>query len=630
MSDQPGLPVHKEVEEKENVVIRFCGDSGDGMQITGSRFTETAAVVGNDIATLPDYPAEIRAPAGSLAGVSGYQINFSSRDIRTPGDAPDVLVAMNPAALKANLRDLKEGGILLVNSDAFNEANLQHAGYKDNPLTDESLKPYRLYQLPITTLTGRALENTGLTKKEIDRCKNFFALGIMFWMYGRPLEDTIRWIQKKFANKPHLAEANITALKSGFHFGETTDVFEKHYRVAKAVLPSGTYRHITGNEATALGFIAAAQLASKQLLYASYPITPASDILHELSKHKNFNVKTCQAEDEIAAAGVALGAAFTGAIGLTGTSGPGLALKSETVSLAIMMELPLLIVNVQRGGPSTGLPTKTEQADLYQALYGRHGESPIAVVAPATASDCFTMAIEAVRIALTYMTPVLYLSDGYLANGAEPWKIPDIESLPKITVNHPTEKEGYLPYKRDPKTMARPWAIPGTPGLEHRLGGLEKQDQTGNVSYDPVNHEHMIHTRAKKIERIGEDLPPVPIFGKEKGDILVVGWGGTYGAITSAVEELQKEGLSISSIHLRHLNPFPPNLPSLLTRFKTVIVPELNLGQLAGILRSRFLVPARSINKTQGQPFKIQEIIHGIKNIIAEGEDKSWPKPVAL
>lgn len=619
-----GPNMKKEIEEKDSVVIRFCGDSGDGMQLTGSRFTETAALVGNDIATLPDYPAEIRAPAGSLAGVSGYQINFSKKDILTPGDAPDVLVAMNPAALKTNIDDLKDGGMLIVNSDVFTEENLRQAGYEKNPLEDGSLSKFGLHQVPISMLTTKALEATGLSKKEMERCKNFFALGLMFWMYTRPLEHSIEWVQSKFKLKPDLANANVIALKTGYHFGETTELFRKSFRVEKAKLPSGTYRHITGNEATALGFIAASQLAGKPLLYASYPITPASDILHELARHKKFAVKTCQAEDEIAAAGMALGAAFTGSIGLTGTSGPGLALKSETISLAIMMELPLVVINVQRGGPSTGLPTKTEQADLLQSLYGRHGESPIAVIAPSTPSDCFDMAIEAVRIALTYMTPVIYLSDGYLANGAEPWKIPKIEDLPKIVVTHPKNPEGFLPYNRDPKTLARPWAIPGTPGLEHRLGGLEKKDGSGNVSYDPKNHEQMVHLRAEKIARVSDSIPPLKVFGKKEGEILVVGWGSTQGAITSAVEQLQKTGLAISSVHIKYLNPFPKNLEAILNNFETIVVAELNTGQLALVLRSHFQAKIRSICKVQGQPFKINEIVQGIQQILNKGETSAW------
>ncbi|EKD42174.1 MAG: hypothetical protein ACD_73C00286G0003 [uncultured bacterium] len=616
MSSETPLQVHHEVEEKEEVVIRFCGDSGDGMQVTGSRFTQTTAILGNDLATLPDYPAEIRAPAGSLAGVSGYQIAFSSRDIKTPGDAPDVLVAMNPAALKTNLLDLKEGGILIVNSDAFIPANLEQAGYSSNPLEDNSLVKYRIHQIPISTLNAAALQATGLGRKDVERCKNFFALGLMFWLYDRPMEDTIAWVKSKFANKIEIADANIMALKGGYNFGETTDMFKKSYRVAKAKLPQGTYRHITGNEATALGCIAAGQLAKKELIYSTYPITPASDILHELSKHKNYGVKTLQAEDEIAAMGMTIGASFAGALSFTGTSGPGLALKSEALSLALMMELPLVVVNVQRGGPSTGLPTKTEQSDLLQAYFGRHGEAPLPIVAPATSSDCFEMAIEAFRMAVKYMTPVIYLSDGYLANGAEPWLVPDVSKMAPIESHHPQIAEGFKPYARNEKTLARPWAIPGTPGLEHRLGGLEKQDVTGTVSYDSNNHERMIHLRAAKIAGMVQDVPAVKAYGEPSGDVLIIGWGSTYGAITTAVERMQKEGMKISSIHLRYLNPLPQNLGDVISKFKKVIIPEMNMGQLAMILRAHYLVDAQSLTKVKGQPFKIQEIIDGIKSIL--------------
>ena len=538
---------------------------------------------------------------------------------------------MNPAALKTNINDLKEGGILIANHDSFTETTLKQAGYEQNPLEDGSLKKFAVYNLPITTLNTNALEESSLTKKEKERCKNFFALGIMFWLFQRPMEVTIKWVDQKFKAKPELAAANVQALKSGYHFGETTELFKKSYRVAKARLDPGTYRRITGNEATALGFVAAGQLAKKEILYASYPITPASDILHELSRHKNFGIKTCQAEDEIAAIGMAIGASFAGSIGITGTSGPGLALKSEALSLAIMMELPLVVIDVQRGGPSTGLPTKTEQSDLLQAMFGRHGESPVAIVAPATPGDCFMMAIEAVRIATEAMTPVILLSDGYLANGAEPWKLPNLSEISPIEIKHPTTATEFFPYKRNDETLVRPWAIPGTPGLEHRLGGLEKHDVTGNVSYDPQNHEHMTKIRYEKIQRLSETIPPLKIFGKEEGDTLVVGWGGTYGAITSAVEQLQNEGVSISSIHLRYLNPFPKNLKEILNNFDDIIVPELNMGQLASILRARFLVHAKPINKMQGQPFKVQEIIDGIKKLTKKEGVSKWPKqPLAV
>ncbi len=567
-------------QEIDSVVIRFAGDSGDGMQLTGTQFTNTSAVLGNDISTLPDYPAEIRAPAGSLPGVSAFQLNFSSHDIRTPGDQPDVLVAMNPAALKTNLRDLPHGGLLVVNQDAFNDRNLERAGYSSNPLEDGSLKDYRVLALPISSLNQKALEGLSLTNKEKDRSKNIFALGMMYWMYDRPMETTIQWIDKQFGKNPEVAKANVLALKAGFHLAETAEVISTHYKIRPARLKPGKYRNIMGNTATAIGFVTAAELAKTPLLYCSYPITPASDILHELSKLKNFGVRTVQAEDEIAAIGAAIGGAFGGCIAMTGTSGPGLALKSEALNLAVMAELPLIILDIQRGGPSTGLPTKTEQADLLQAMFGRNGESPVPVLAPATPADCFRMAIEAVRLAVKYMTPVLYLSDGYLANGSEPWLIPDRADLPSIEIRHPdhaqAEGEKFLPYLREAKTLARPWAIPGTPGLEHRIGGLEKEDRTGNVSYDPMNHEKMVHLRADKVAAIAQDIPDVEVFGPPEGEVLVVGWGSTYGAITTAVERLQREGASVSSAHLRYLNPFPKNLESVLKNFDKILVPELN------------------------------------------------------
>jgi 2-oxoglutarate ferredoxin oxidoreductase subunit alpha len=606
----------KEKKDLQEVTIRFAGDSGDGMQLTGTQFTNTSAVFGNDISTLPDFPAEIRAPAGSLPGVSGFQLHFSSRDIRTPGDEPNVLVAMNPAALRVNLADLEAGGILIVNSDAFNANNLKKAGYANNPIEDGSLSGYRLFSLPITSLNANALTETKLTKKEIDRCKNFFALGILYWLYDRPMKVTLDWIDMRFKKTPELAKANALSLKAGYYYGETTELFTTHYRVEKARLAPGKYRNITGNEATAIGLVTASQLAGRPLFYASYPITPASDILHELSKHQNFGVKSFQAEDEIAAMGAAIGASFSGYLGLTGTSGPGLCLKSEGLNLAVMTELPVVVVDVQRGGPSTGLPTKTEQADLLQAMYGRNSESPVAIVAPSTPGDCFTMAIEAWRIAIKYMTPVLYLSDGYLANGSEPWRIPKVEDLPKIEVNFRTEAEGFFPYLRDEQTLARPWAIPGTPGLEHRIGGLEKQNITGNVSYDPENHDLMVRLRAEKIARIANEIPDVEVLGEREGEVLVVGWGGTYGALTAAVEECRARNLSVSSIHLRYLNPFPKNLGDILGRFEKILVPELNLGQLSMLLRSKFLVPAISFTKVKGKPFKISEIIDKIEETL--------------
>lgn len=613
----------KDIEELQDVVIRFAGDSGDGMQLTGTQFTKTTAVLGNDIATLPDYPSEIRAPQGSLAGVSAFQINFSSRDIRTPGDDPNVLVAMNPAALKTSLKDLVEGGILVINEDAFNAQNLAKAGYATNPLEDSALSRYLVYRIPITTMTVSALKDSGISKKEMDRSRNFFALGLMFWLFQRPMDITVEWIRKKFSKDKNIAEANVLALAAGYNYGENAEVIKKHYRIAPAKNVPGTYRNITGNEAAALGFLTAAKLANTPLFYGSYPITPASDILHELSKHKNFGVLTLQAEDEIAAMGATIGASFAGLMALTGTSGPGLSLKSEAMGLAVMTELPMVIANVQRGGPSTGLPTKTEQSDLLQAMYGRHSECPLAVVAPATSADCFQMAVEAFRIAVKFMTPVIYLSDGYLANGTEPWRIPEIDSLPKIEVKHPTDPASFKPYARDEKTLSRPWAIPGTPGLEHRIGGLEKLNIQGTVSHDPANHDVMMHLRAEKIERIADHIPLQEVFGKPEGKVLVVGWGGTYGAITSAVEELQKE-YSVSSIHIRYLNPFPKNLGEILSKFETIIVPELNLGQLAHLLRAKYLVEAISFPKVQGQPFKIREIIDGIKKIMETKGGSSW------
>ncbi len=608
----------KKTEELESVVIRFAGDSGDGMQLTGGQFTNTSAVLGNDISTLPDFPAEIRAPAGSLPGVSAFQLNFSSSEIRTPGDQPDVLIAMNPAALKTNIKDVHHGAIVIINEDAFIPRNLERANYESNPLEDDTLKNYRVYRIPISTLNQNALVDIDISGKAKDRCKNFFALGMMYWMYERPLDVTIEWIKKKFAKNELVVEANIKALKAGFHYAETAEVISTHYKIQPAQLKPGKYRNIMGNEATALGLVTASTLAKTPLVYASYPITPASDILHELSKRKNFGVKTLQCEDEIAAIGAAIGAAFGGSIGLTGTSGPGLALKSEALNLAIIVELPLIVLNIQRGGPSTGLPTKTEQSDLLQAMFGRNGDSPLAILAPCTPGDCFHMALEAVKIAVKYMTPVIFLSDGYLANGSEPWMIPDYQSLDPIEVKHPQlTSEKFLPYLRNESTLARPWAIPGTPGLEHRIGGLEKEDVTGNVSYDPQNHEKMTHLRAAKIQAITQDIPDLEVLGKPEGDVLVVGWGSTYGAIYSAVEKLQKQGASVSSIHLRYLNPFPKNLESILGSFRRVLVPEMNMGQLAMILRAKYLIDCQTLNKVQGQPFKISEITAGIEKLLS-------------
>jgi 2-oxoglutarate ferredoxin oxidoreductase subunit alpha len=611
----------RDVRELDRVTIRFAGDSGDGMQLTGTQFTRTAAVFGNDISTFPDYPAEIRAPAGSLPGVSGFQISFSASDIHTPGDAPDVLVAMNPAALKANLVDLPAGAAIIVNADAFTAANLSKAAYAANPLSDGSLKAYKVFEVPISKLNAAALEGLDMTGKQIDLTKNFFALGLMFWLYERSMEPTLRWIDEKFGARPVIAEANRRALQAGFAFGDTTEMFHTTYRVPKAKLPPGTYRNITGNEATGLGFLAASQLAKRPLFYGSYPITPASDILHQLSAYKSFGVKTFQAEDEIAAMGATIGAAYGGSLALTGTSGPGMALKTEAMGLAVMTELPVVIVNVQRAGPSTGLPTKVEQADLFQAIYGRNGESPIPVVAPATPGECFSMAIEASRIALKYMTPVIYLSDASVANGAEPWRVPELHDLPDISVPNVTASEGrFMPYERDPETLSRPWALPGTPGLEHRIGGLEKADRTGMVSYDGDNHHKMVGLRAAKVAGIAKDIPPLEVLGPEQGDLLILGWGSTYGALRSATEILLAKGRSVAHAHLRYLFPFPANTGDVLRRYKTVLVPELNLGQLWFVIRGTYLVDAVAYGRVLGKPFRIAEIVDEAERLLAERE----------
>ncbi|MCA9672701.1 MAG: 2-oxoacid:acceptor oxidoreductase subunit alpha [Myxococcales bacterium] len=605
--------------ELDRVTIRFAGDSGDGMQLVGSHFTTTSAVIGNDVQTLPDFPAEIRAPAGSLPGVSAFQISFAAEDIFTPGDRPDVLVAMNPAALKANLSELPRGATIIVNDDEFNKANLKKAAYEENPLDTDALDGFTVHRVPITSMTTRALEDSDLTAQQKARCKNFFALGLMYWLFDRPLDSTLDMINEKFATRATLREANVAVLKAGHAYGETTEMFHETFHVPPAELEPGLYRNITGNAATALGFLAASQQAGTPLFYGSYPITPASDVLHELARFKNFGVKTFQAEDEISAVCATVGAAWGGALALTGTSGPGLALKGEAVGMAVMVELPMVIINVQRGGPSTGLPTKTEQADLLQAIYGRNGESPLCIVAPCTPSDCFTMAIEAFRIAVKHMTPVIYLSDGYLGNGAEPWKIPDVASLPAIKVAYatqPGEGEEFLPYKRD-EWLARPWAIPGTEGLEHRIGTLEKQDLTGNVSYDPANHQHMTDLRAAKIERIADDIPPLEAFGGDSGELAVVGWGGTYGALRSAVTRAQRRGAKVSHIHLRHLNPMPKNTGELLSRFDKVLVAELNCGQLRALLRAKFLIDCAGLNKVAGQPFRVSEVEAKIDELCA-------------
>jgi 2-oxoglutarate ferredoxin oxidoreductase subunit alpha len=607
-----------QIEELERVTIRFAGDSGDGMQLAGLQFTNTSAVFGNDVSTLPDFPAEIRAPAGSLPGVSSFQVSFSSFDIYTPGDAPDVLIAMNPAALKTNLGDLPKGGTIIVNADEFTEANLKKADYAENPLENGSLAGYRVIKVPVTTLNSRALKDSGLTVQQIDRSKNFFALGLMFWLYERPIEPTLRWIEDKFSKNPVVANANVATLKAGFHFGETAELFPVHYRVPKAHLSPGRYRNITGNEATALGFLTASKLAGQPLFYASYPITPASDILGELARFKNYGVKTMQAEDEIAAVGAAIGASFGGALALTGTSGPGLALKSEGIGLAVMTELPLVIAHIQRSGPSTGMPTKTEQTDLLQVMFGRNGESPVAIVAPATPSECFKMAIEAFRIATKYMTPCVFLSDGYLGSGSEPWRIPAFADLPKIDIKYATDPATFKPYVRDPETLARPWAIPGTPDLEHRIGGLEKSDVLGNVSYDAENHWRMVQYRAEKIARIARDIPDLEVMGDREGELLVLGWGSTYGPIVTAVQRARAKGLSVSCAHLRYLNPFPENLGEVVSRFQQVLIPELNLGQLRMLIRSRYLVDAVGLNRVTGRPLKINEIETKINELVKQ------------
>jgi 2-oxoglutarate ferredoxin oxidoreductase subunit alpha len=613
---EPALPI----QELERVTIRFAGDSGDGMQLTGTQFTRTAAVFGNDISTLPDFPAEIRAPAGSLPGVSGFQISFSSSAIHTPGDEPDVLVAMNPAALKTNIGDLPPGGALIVNSDAFTPANLSKAAYATNPLTDGSLKPFTTFEVPISTLNELSLDGLEMTSKQKDLTKNFFALGIMFWLYERSMDPTLAWIDSKFGARPVIAEANKRALKAGYAFGETTEIFHTHYRVRPANLPAGTYRNITGNEATSLGFLAASKLADRPLFYGSYPITPASEILHQLSGYKAFGVKTFQAEDEIAAIGAAIGASYGGALGMTASSGPGIALKSEAMGLAVMVELPLVVIDVQRAGPSTGMPTKNEQADLLQVMFGRNSDSPLPIVAPATPGECFDLAIEAARIALKYMTPVVYLSDAFLATGSEPWKIPSLADLPRIGVPNAVRGEGpFQPYLRDADTLARPWAVPGTAGLEHRIGGLEKADITGNVSYDPDNHHRMQTLRAAKVAGIATDIPPLDVYGPESGELLILGWGSTYGAIRSAVETLREAGRSVAHAHLRHLNPFPANTEAVLRSYRKVLIPEVNLGQLLLLVRGMYLIDAIGYDRVRGKPFRIAEIVAEAERVLAEG-----------
>ncbi len=594
-------------QERETITICFAGDSGDGMQLTGDQFTVTSALAGNDVSTFPDFPAEIRAPAGTLPGVSGFQVSFSHHDIYTIGDIVDVLVAMNPAALRVNHRDLKKGGILIVNSDNFSENDLRKATYAENPLESDSLKDYRVYGVPLSSLTLKAVEEVGLSKRQAERCKNLFALGMIFWLFDRPMEHTLKWIESKFSKLPLIRQANQLALDAGYNYGITME-FAEHYKVKPATLPPGVYRQITGNQALALGSVAAAVQAKRPLLLSSYPITPASDILHELSGYQNFGIKTFQAEDEISAICATIGAAFGGILGLTTSSGPGILLKGEGISLAVTAELPLVVIDVQRAGPSTGMPTKTEQADLLMAINGRHGECPVVVIAPQTPGDCFYIMVEAYRLALKYMTPVMVLSDGYLANGAEPWMLPEIEDLPNLEPTFHTDPEGFTPYLRNPETLARAWAVPGTPGLEHRLGGLEKDSVTGNVSYDPLNHQKMVDTRAAKIKGIARDLPLLQVRGPKQGDLLVLSWGGTYGSVISAVEALQAEGKAVASAHLRYLYPLQRNLGDLLKNYKRVLVPELNLGQLCQILRSEFLIDAIPFNKVQGKPFLVSEL----------------------
>ncbi|MGW1991219.1 2-oxoacid:acceptor oxidoreductase subunit alpha [Embleya sp. NPDC001921] len=615
----------KQVKQLDRVVIRFAGDSGDGMQLTGDRFTSETATFGNDLSTLPNFPAEIRAPAGTLPGVSSFQLHFADHDILTPGDAPTVLVAMNPAALKANIRDLPRGAEIIVNTDEFSKRAMAKVGYANSPLEDGSLDAYNVHAIPLTTLTVGSLAEFEISKKDAERAKNMFALGLLSWLYHRPTEATIAFLRKKFAKLPVIAEANVAAFKAGWNFGETTDDFAVSYEVAPAKLPAGTYRNITGNLALSYGLVAAGQLSELPVYLGSYPITPASDILHELAKHKNFGVRTFQAEDEIAGIGAALGASFGGALGVTTTSGPGVALKSETIGLAVSLELPLLIVDVQRGGPSTGLPTKTEQSDLLQAMFGRNGEAPVPIVAPQTPSDCFAATIEAARIALKYRTPVFLLSDGYLANGSEPWRLPETSELPDLRVEFATEPnqempdgtKEFWPYKRDPETLARPWAVPGTPGLEHRIGGIEKADGIGSISYDPANHDLMVRTRQAKVDGIANDIEPLWV-DDATGDakVLVIGWGSTYGPIAAGVRRVRAAGGKVAQAHLRHLNPFPANTAEVLASYDKVIVPEMNLGQLALLLRGKFLVDAMSYTQVRGLPFKSEELAHVIQEVI--------------
>ncbi len=606
---------------KHAVTVRFAGDSGDGMQLTGEQFTNASALMGNDIATFPDFPAEIRAPIGTLPGVSSFQIQFSDTMIFTAGDVADVLVAMNPAALKVNLHNTKKGGLIIANEDAFTEANLKKATWESNPFEGEALKDFQVIKVPLSTLTRNALTELGLRPIESDRCKNFFALGMMFWMYDRSMDYTLTWIQNKFKKRPEIARANEMALKAGYNYADITETFVAQFEIPSAPIKAGTYRKVIGNQALAIGLAAAAKISKTTLMYGSYPITPASDILHELAKYKNYGVKTFQAEDEIAAIGFAVGASFAGKIGVTGTSGPGLCLKSEMLGLAVMSELPLVVVNVQRSGPSTGMPTKTEQADLLQTMYGRNGESPVCVIAPKTPSDCFLMAVEAVRIAIEYMVPVVILSDGNIANGSEPWCLPAIADLPKINIKHVTKadlgSDGFLPYKRNPETLSRPWAKPGTPGLEHRIGGLAKADITGNVSYDPQNNQHMIHLRAEKIQRIANSIPELEIRGPKSGKLLILSWGSPFGTIFEALSQLELEGIEVAHANLNYLNPFPKNTGDVLKSYRHVLIPELNQGQLLAMIRNNFPgINTIAMNKVEGLPFKVEEIKDRVKSIL--------------
>ena len=603
-------------ETMDEVVVRFAGDSGDGMQLTGNQFTSTSALMGNDLATFPDFPAEIRAPAGSIAGVSAFQVRIADYDIHTPGDAPDALIAMNPAALIKSLPDLRPNGIIIANTDEFDERNLKKAGYESNPLEDGSLEGYRLYTAEITTMTRRALEDSGLDVKTQDRCKNFFALGMIYWLYSRPVDTSVAWLKQKFKRRPEIAAANEKALRAGFNFCDITEAFQVRYEVEPARLDAGTYRNIMGNNALAVGLVAASRRSGLPLYLGSYPITPASDILHELARFKTYGVTTFQAEDEIAAVCAAIGASFGGALAVTTTSGPGLALKSEAINLAVMVELPLVVCNIQRGGPSTGLPTKTEQSDLLQSMFGRNGDSPVPVLAASSPADCFETAMEACRIAVRYMVPVILLSDGYIANGSEPWKLPNLEELPDLRTEYWSRAEGFQPYSRDEKTLARPWAVPGTPGLEHRIGGLEKEDLTGNVSYSATNHQKMTNFRADKVRRIANEIPALEINGDPEGDLLVVGWGSTLGAVTGAVRQARREGLRVSQIHLRWVNPFPSDLGDIMSRFERILVPEMNTGQLAFLLRAEFLREVISQSKVKGKPFFRYEIYDKIKEIL--------------